>query len=79
MSDFDEILVIGHPSKQRRIEQQQFHQHAALRYLIERCTSLEGYDAAVAMLERQYDMALPGDLRQQSRRAVQQRLATGRG
>ncbi len=71
---FDLITIYGHPSKAQRIAQQQFHQRAALRYLVDRCTSLEGYDAAVATLESQYGMALADDLKDQSRRAVQARL-----
>lgn len=56
-------------------ELRRFHQRGALRYLADRCESLEGYDAAVRRLERQYGEELPATLKHYSRLRIEQRLA----
>lgn len=69
------ITVFGHPTQAQLAEQRKFDQQIALRGLVNRCTTIEGYDAAVAMLEKQCGMALPDALREQSRQRIAQRLA----
>lgn len=72
MSEFrPTITIMSNPTPEHRAE----HQRAALRYVTERCETLDGYDEAVARIERNYGTALPDDLKQQSRQRIAARLA----